>query len=70
MVFFDGHAYVGVNGNCRIPCVLDLTEQKYDMSYTWGIGTHSNKQGGRDHARNSPTALACFSDEGRSERCD
>jgi enterochelin esterase-like enzyme len=23
-----------------------LTEKKYDMNYTWGIGTHSNKQGG------------------------
>ena len=23
-----------------------LTEKKYDVNYTWGIGTHSNKQGG------------------------
>jgi hypothetical protein len=23
-----------------------LTERKYDVNYTWGIGTHSNKQGG------------------------
>jgi enterochelin esterase family protein len=23
-----------------------LSEKKYDMNYTWGIGTHSNKQGG------------------------
>jgi enterochelin esterase-like enzyme len=23
-----------------------LTEKKYDLNYTWGIGTHSNKQGG------------------------
>jgi enterochelin esterase family protein len=23
-----------------------LTEKKYDLNFTWGIGTHSNKQGG------------------------
>ena len=23
-----------------------LTEKKYDVNYAWGIGTHSNKQGG------------------------
>jgi enterochelin esterase family protein len=23
-----------------------LTEKHYDVNYTWGIGTHSNKQGG------------------------
>ena len=23
-----------------------LTEKQYDVNYTWGIGTHSNKQGG------------------------
>ena len=23
-----------------------LTEKKYDVNYCWGIGTHSNKQGG------------------------
>lgn len=23
-----------------------LTEKKYDVNYTWGIGTHSNRQGG------------------------
>jgi hypothetical protein len=23
-----------------------LTEKKYDVNFTWGIGTHSNKQGG------------------------
>jgi len=23
-----------------------LTEQKYDVNFTWGIGTHSNRQGG------------------------
>ncbi len=23
-----------------------LTEKKYDVNYVWGIGTHSNKQGG------------------------
>jgi enterochelin esterase-like enzyme len=23
-----------------------LTEKKYDLNYTWGLGTHSNKQGG------------------------
>ncbi len=26
--------------------VAALTEKKYDVNYTWGIGTHSNKQGG------------------------
>ena len=24
-----------------------LTEKGYDVNYTWGIGTHSNKQGGQ-----------------------
>jgi enterochelin esterase family protein len=23
-----------------------LVEKRYDVNYTWGIGTHSNKQGG------------------------
>ena len=23
-----------------------LTEKKYDVNFTWGLGTHSNKQGG------------------------
>jgi enterochelin esterase family protein len=26
--------------------VAALTEKKYDVNFTWGIGTHSNKQGG------------------------
>jgi hypothetical protein len=26
--------------------VVALTEKSYDMNYSWGIGTHSNKQGG------------------------
>ena len=26
--------------------VQALTEKKYDVNYTWGIGTHSSKQGG------------------------
>ena len=26
--------------------VQALTEKKYDVAYTWGIGTHSNKQAG------------------------
>ncbi len=46
----------------NIKMVEALTEKKYDMNYTWGIGTHSSKQGGaimpemlrwlwRDHPR-------------------
>lgn len=46
----------------NIRMVEALTEKKYDVNYTWGIGTHSNKQGGaimpemlrwiwRDHPR-------------------
>jgi Putative esterase len=30
----------------NIKMVQALTEKKYDLNYTWGIGTHSNKQGG------------------------
>jgi predicted alpha/beta superfamily hydrolase len=30
----------------NIKMVEALTEKKYDMAYTWGIGTHSNKQAG------------------------
>ena len=30
----------------NIKMVQALTERKYDVNYTWGIGTHSNKQGG------------------------
>jgi len=30
----------------NIRMVEALTEKKYDVNYTWGIGTHSNKQGG------------------------
>ena len=30
----------------NIKMVEALTEKKYDVNYTWGIGTHSNKQGG------------------------
>ena len=30
----------------NIRMVQALTEKKYDVNYTWGIGTHSNKQGG------------------------
>ena len=26
--------------------VAALTEKGYDVNFTWGIGTHSNKQGG------------------------
>jgi enterochelin esterase family protein len=26
--------------------VAALTEKGYDVNYCWGIGTHSNKQGG------------------------
>jgi enterochelin esterase family protein len=26
--------------------VAALTEKGYDVAFTWGIGTHSNKQGG------------------------
>ena len=26
--------------------VAALTEKGYDVNYTWGVGTHSNKQGG------------------------
>jgi enterochelin esterase-like enzyme len=46
----------------NIKMVEALAEKKYDLNYTWGIGTHSNKQGGaimpemlrwlwRDHPR-------------------
>ena len=27
-------------------CAAALTEKNYDVNYCWGIGTHSNKQGG------------------------
>ena len=30
----------------NIKMVEALTEKKYDVNFTWGIGTHSNKQGG------------------------
>ena len=30
----------------NIKMVEALTEKNYDVNYTWGIGTHSNKQGG------------------------
>ena len=30
----------------NIRMVAALTEKHYDVNYTWGIGTHSNKQGG------------------------
>jgi enterochelin esterase-like enzyme len=30
----------------NIKMVSALTEKGYDVNYTWGIGTHSNKQGG------------------------
>ena len=30
----------------NIKMVKALTEKSYDVNYTWGIGTHSNKQGG------------------------
>jgi predicted esterase len=30
----------------NIKMVAALTEKSYDVNYTWGIGTHSNKQGG------------------------
>jgi len=30
----------------NIKMVQALTEKGYDVNYTWGIGTHSNKQGG------------------------
>ncbi len=30
----------------NIKMVEALTARKYDVNYTWGIGTHSNKQGG------------------------
>ncbi|HZZ70968.1 MAG TPA: alpha/beta hydrolase-fold protein [Pirellulales bacterium] len=30
----------------NIKMVAALTEKKYDVNYCWGIGTHSNKQGG------------------------
>jgi enterochelin esterase-like enzyme len=30
----------------NIRMVAALTEKGYDVNYTWGIGTHSNKQGG------------------------
>ena len=32
--------------NQNIRMVAALTEKHYDVNYTWGIGTHSNKQGG------------------------
>jgi hypothetical protein len=30
----------------NIKMVEALTEKKYDVNFTWGIGTHSSKQGG------------------------
>ncbi|HET6249293.1 MAG TPA: alpha/beta hydrolase-fold protein [Tepidisphaeraceae bacterium] len=30
----------------NIKMAAALTEKKYDVNYTWGLGTHSNKQGG------------------------
>jgi enterochelin esterase family protein len=30
----------------NIKMVAALTEKGYDVNYTWGIGTHSNKQAG------------------------
>lgn len=30
----------------NIKMAAALTEKKYDLNYTWGIGTHSSKQGG------------------------
>jgi len=30
----------------NIKMAAALTEKKYDVNFTWGIGTHSNKQGG------------------------
>ncbi len=30
----------------NIKMAAALTEKKYDLNYTWGLGTHSNKQGG------------------------
>jgi hypothetical protein len=30
----------------NIKMVEALAAKKYDVNYTWGIGTHSNKQGG------------------------
>lgn len=36
---FDWHAQ-------NIKMAAALTEKRYDFNYTWGIGTHSNKQGG------------------------
>jgi enterochelin esterase family protein len=30
----------------NIEMAAALTEKRYDFSYTWGLGTHSNKQGG------------------------
>ncbi len=30
----------------NIKMAAALTEKKYDLNYAWGIGTHSNKQGG------------------------
>jgi enterochelin esterase-like enzyme len=30
----------------NIKMVATLTEKGYDVNYTWGVGTHSNKQGG------------------------
>jgi len=30
----------------NVKMVAALTEKRYDVNYTWGIGSHSNKQGG------------------------
>ena len=30
----------------NIKMVAALTEKVYDVNYCWGLGTHSNKQGG------------------------
>ena len=47
--------------------VAALTEKGYDVNYCWGIGTHSNKQGGRHHARDAPLALARLSSSRRPD---
>ena len=39
-------AAAGVLAAAVVEMVAALTEKGYDVNFVWGIGTHSNKQGG------------------------
>ena len=38
--------YLLVIQELNLKMAAALTQKKYDVNYTWGLGTHSNKQGG------------------------